>query len=43
MEWAAVDTLVRLTKGNVDAARTSWKQLDKLWKIHRMGSRRHLG
>ena len=23
MEWAAVDTLVKLTKGNVDAARTS--------------------
>ena len=23
MEWAAVDTLVRLTKGNVDAAHTS--------------------
>ena len=23
MEWAAVDTLVKLTKGNVDAAHTS--------------------
>ena len=23
MEWAAVDTLVKLTRGNVDAARTS--------------------
>ena len=23
MEWAAVDTLVRLTKGNVDTAHTS--------------------
>ena len=23
MEWAAVDTLVRLTKGNIDAAHTS--------------------
>ena len=23
MEWAAIDTLVKLTKGNVDAAHTS--------------------
>ena len=28
MEWAAVDTLVKLTKGNIDAAHISWKQLD---------------
>ena len=27
MEWAAIDTLVKLTKRNVDAAHTSWKQL----------------
>ena len=24
MEWAAVDTLVKLTKRNVDAAHTRW-------------------
>ena len=30
MEWAAVDTLVKLTKRNVDAAHTSWKQLGEL-------------
>ena len=27
MEWAAVDTLVRLAKGNVDAAQTSGETL----------------
>ena len=37
MEWAAVDTLVELTKGNVDAAHTSWKH----WKQLENCSRRH--
>ena len=32
MEWAAVDTLVKLTKGNVDAARTSGKTLKTSWR-----------
>ena len=32
MEWAAVDTLVKLTKGNIDAARTSGKTLKISWR-----------
>ena len=32
MEWAAVDTLVKLSKGNVDAAHTSGKQLNTSWR-----------
>ena len=32
MEWAAVDTLVKLTKGNVDTARTSGKTLKTSWR-----------
>ena len=34
MEWAAVDTLVKLTKRNVDAAHTSWKQLESCSSRH---------
>ena len=37
MEWAAVDTLVKLTKGNVDAAQTSGNTENKLENY----SRRH--
>ena len=32
MEWAAVNTLVKLTKGNVDAAHTSGKTLKTSWR-----------
>ena len=32
MEWAAVDTLVKLTKGNVGAAHTSRKTLKTSWR-----------
>ena len=31
MEWAAVDTLVKLTKRNIDAAHTSGKTLKTSW------------
>ena len=34
MEWAAVDTLVNLTKRNVDTAHTSWKQLENCSRRH---------
>ena len=34
MEWAAVDTLVKLSKENVDAAHTSWKQLENYSRRH---------
>ena len=34
MEWAAVDTLVKLTKRNVDATHTSWKQLENCSRRH---------
>ena len=36
-EWAAVDTLVKLTKGNVDAAQTGGNTENKLENY----SRRH--
>ena len=32
MEWAAVDTLVKLTKGNVDTVHTSGKTLKTSWR-----------
>ena len=32
MEWAAIDTLVKLTKRNVDAAHTSGKTLKTSWR-----------
>ena len=32
MERAAIDTLVKLTKGNVDTARTSGKTLKTSWR-----------
>ena len=32
MEWAAIDTLVKLTKRNVDAAHTSGKSLKTRWR-----------
>ena len=32
MEWAAVDTLVKLTKRNVDTAHTSEKTLKTSWR-----------
>ena len=38
MEWAAIDTLVKLTKRNVDAAQTSENIENKLENC----SRRHL-
>ena len=31
MEWAAVDTLVKLAKGNVDAAHTS-ENIENSWR-----------
>ena len=34
MEWAAIDTLVKLTKRNVDAAHASWKQLENCSRRH---------
>ena len=32
MEWSAIDTSVKLTKRNVDAAHTSGKTLKTSWK-----------
>ena len=31
MEWAAIDTLVKLAKGNVDAAHTS-ENIENIWR-----------
>ena len=32
MEWAAIDTLVKLTKRNVDTAHTSWILVGNSWR-----------